>query len=76
MAEEFTLAPMRRLIRKYGDLKISEDASEELRRILGDYGSRIAQAAVTNALRESRKTVLSRDVRAAKLHVEGSEGGH
>lgn len=76
MAEEFTLAPMRRLIKKYGDLKISEDASEELRRVIGDYSSKIAQAAVINALQESRKTVLARDVRAAKMRVEGSEADH
>ena len=71
MAEEFTLAPMRRLIRKYGDLKISEEAGEELRRAIGEYGSKIAQAAVANAQLENRKTVLDRDVRAARTHVEG-----
>jgi len=65
VAEEFTLAPMRRLIRKHGDLRISEGAAEELRQVVGDYGSKVAKAAIAHAVGESRKTVLERDVRAA-----------
>jgi len=72
-AEEFTLAPMRRLIMKHGDLRISEGAAEELRRAMGDYGSRVAKAAVDRVLAEGRRTVLERDVRAAAEHVEGVE---
>jgi histone H3/H4 len=71
LAEEFTLAPMRRLLRKHGDLRVSEGAAEELRAVVGEYGSRVAEAAMANALDEGRKTVLDRDVRAAKLTVEG-----
>ena len=70
MAEEFTLAPMRRLLKRFGDLRVSVEASEELRRVIGEYGERIARAAVANALREGRKTILARDVRAAKREVE------
>ena len=72
VAEEFTLAPMRRLIKKHGDLRISEDASEELRRVIGDYGSRIAEAAIAHARDERRKTVLARDIKAAKRRIEGT----
>jgi histone H3/H4 len=71
LTEEFTLAPMRRLLRKHGDLRVSEGAAEELRAVVGDYGSRVAETAMANALDEGRKTVLDRDVRAAKLTVEG-----
>jgi histone H3/H4 len=71
LTEEFTLAPMRRLLRKHGDLRVSEGAAEELRAVVGEYGSRVAEAAMANALDEGRKTVLDRDVRAAKLTVEG-----
>ncbi len=71
MAEEFTLAPMRRLIRKHGDLRISEGAAEELRQAVGDYGSKVAEAAVAQAVGDGRKTVLDRDVRAAVEVVEG-----
>ena len=70
MAEEFTLAPMRRLLKRFGDLRVSVEASEELRRVIGEYGERIARAAAANALREGRKTILARDVRAAKREVE------
>lgn len=73
LAEEFTLAPMRRLIKKHGDLRISEDASEELRRVIGDYGSRIAETAIAHAREESRKTVLARDIKEAKRRIEGTE---
>ncbi len=71
MAEDFTLAPMRRLIRKHGDLRISEGAAEELRQAVGDYGSKVAEAAVAQAVGDGRKTVLDRDVRAAVEVVEG-----
>ncbi len=67
MAEEFTLAPMRRLIKKQGDIKISEEAAEEMRRAVGEAAQRIAEAAVENARRDNRKTVLERDIRAARV---------
>ena len=66
MAEEFTLAPIRRLFKKRGDLRVSEGAAEELRRALGEYGSSLAEAAITNASGDGRKTVLERDVAAAR----------
>jgi len=72
LAEEFTFAPMRRLLRKHGDLRISEGAAEELRAVVGEYGSKVAEAAIAHALGEGRKTVLDRDVREAKLTVEGA----
>ena len=72
MAEEFTLAPMRRLIKKCGDLRVSEEASEELRRVIGDYGYRIAGAAVALARQERRRTVLARDIRAAQRQIEAA----
>ena len=65
MAEEFTLAPIRRLFKKRGDLRVSEGAAEELRRALGEYGSSLAEAAIANASEDGRKTVLERDVVAA-----------
>ncbi len=69
MAEEFTVAPMRRLLKKAGDLRISPDAAEELRRAVGAYGLRIAQLAVEAAQAEGRKTVLERDIKAAAVKV-------
>ena len=69
MAEEFTLAPMRRLIKKQGDLRISEEAAEEMRRVVGELAERIAEDAAENAKRDNRKTVLERDIRAARLNA-------
>jgi histone H3/H4 len=73
MAEEFTLAPMRRLIKKQGDIKISEEAAEEMRRAVGEVAQRIAEAAVENARKDNRKTVLERDIRAARLREKERE---
>ena len=67
MAAEFTLAPMRRLIKKQGDFRISEEAAEEMRRAVGELAERIAEAAAENAMKDNRKTVLERDIRAARL---------
>ncbi len=73
MAEEFTLAPMRRLIKKQGDVKISEEAAEEMRRAVGEVAERIAEAAVENARRDGRKTVLERDIRSARVREKERE---
>lgn len=73
MAEEFTVAPIRRLLKKAGDLRISPDAAEEMRRLLGLYGARIAECAVENASKEGRKTVLERDIKAAVVRVRELE---
>ena len=75
MAEDFTLAPMRRLLRKHGDLRLSEGAADELRSAIGEYGSKIAEAAVAHALSEGRKTLLDRDVRAAVGEAGGGGEG-
>lgn len=73
MAEEFTIAPMRRLLKKAGDLRISPDAAEELRRAVGTYGYRVAELAVETAQSEGRKTVLERDIKAAAVRMRYSE---
>jgi histone H3/H4 len=70
LAEEFTLAPIRRLFKKRGDLRVSEGAAEELRRALGEYGSSLAETAIAIASEDGRKTVLERDVTAAKAWIQ------
>jgi histone H3/H4 len=69
LSEEFTIAPIRRLLKKAGDMRISPDAAEEMRRVIGEYGARLAELAVENASREDRKTVLERDIKAAAVRV-------
>jgi histone H3/H4 len=73
VAEEFTIAPMRRLLKKAGDLRISPDAAEELMRAVGTYGLRVARLAVEKAQSEGRKTVLESDIKAAAVRVWCSE---
>jgi histone H3/H4 len=69
MAEEFTIAPMRRLLKKAGNLRVNEDAANTLRIFIGEYGSRIAKFAVENAIRDKRKTILERDIKKAAQMV-------
>jgi histone H3/H4 len=64
---------MRRLIKKFGDLKISEEATEEMRRVMGELGLKIAKEATDNARREGRRTILERDIRAAHNKVKESK---
>ena len=73
MAEEYTKAPIRRLRKKAGALRISPDATEEMRRLIGLYGTRLAEGAMNNASQEGRKTVLERDIKAAAAKVRKLE---
>lgn len=69
MAEEFTIAPIRRLLKKAGDLRINEDAANALRECIGEYGTKIAEKAVKFAEEDGRKTVLERDIWKAAEEV-------
>ena len=73
MAEDFTIAPIRRMLKKAGDLRVSEEASEELRRVIGVFGTAVAVEAVRIAESENRKTVLERDIKRSvgKVLVSG-----
>lgn len=73
MAEEFTIAPFRRLLKKAGDLRINEEAANALREYVGDYGQLIAEYAVENAISDGRKTILERDIKKAAEKVWISE---
>jgi len=69
MAEEFTIAPIRRLLKKAGNLRINEGAANKLRDYIGEYGELVAERAVELALKDGRKTVLERDIREAALEI-------
>jgi len=69
MAEEFTIAPIRRLLKKAGNLRINEDATIRLRDYIGEYGKLVAEKAVELAIMDGRKTVLERDIREAALEI-------
>ena len=69
MAEEFTVAPIRRLLKKAGNLRINEEAANRLRELIGSYGQSVAELAVENAISEGRKTILERDIKMAASRV-------
>jgi histone H3/H4 len=65
MAEEFTIAPIRRLLKKAGELRISDEAVNALREYVGEFGLNMAEQAVHEARQDGRKTVLESDIRKA-----------
>ena len=69
MAEEFTIAPIRRLLKKAGNLRINEGAANKLRDYIGEYGQLVAERAVELAKKDGRKTVLERDIKEAALEI-------
>ncbi len=69
MAEEFTIAPIRRLLKKAGNLRINESAANKLRDYLGEYGQLVAEKAIELAKKDGRKTVLERDIKGAALEI-------
>ena len=69
MAEEVTIAPIRRLLKKAGNLRINEGAANKLRDYIGEYGELVAERAVELAMKDGRKTVLERDIREAALEI-------
>ena len=59
---ELPIAPVTRLVRNAGAERVSEDASQELVRLLDEYGEKIAKKAVSLAKHAGRKTVKAEDV--------------
>jgi histone H3/H4 len=59
------VAPVGRVIREAGAERISESASEELARILEEYGMKISNQAIALARHAGRKTVKEDDIKMA-----------
>jgi histone H3/H4 len=59
---ELPIAPVTRIMKNAGAERVSEEASQELVRLLEDYGEKIAKKAIALAKHAGRKTVKVEDV--------------
>jgi histone H3/H4 len=62
---EFGLAAMYRVMKKSGAERVSDEAADELRKVLEEVGERIARQAVELSVHAGRKTIKAEDVRLA-----------
>ncbi len=73
MMSELSNAPLHRILRKAGAARVSEEAVEELRKILEEIGMRVASQAIELAQHAGRRTVKKEDVeKAAKIVLKSA----
>jgi len=59
------LATMEKIIIEAGGERVSEDAKEELKRVIEEYSASIAEKAIKFAQHAGRKTIRSEDIKLA-----------
>ena len=62
---ELPVAPVMRIIRKYGAERVSGDAGELLSELMEAYGGKITKEATKLASHAGRKTITKEDIRMA-----------
>ena len=68
---ELALAPMHRLCKKAGAERVSEEAAQELAKVLVEIGIKIAKEALGYAMHAGRKTIKTKDIEIAIKKVIG-----
>ncbi|AIC15241.1 histone family protein [Nitrososphaera viennensis] len=66
---EFGLAAMYRIMKKSGAERVSDDAADELRKVLEEVAERIAKQAAELSMHAGRKTIKPEDIRLASKNV-------
>ena len=67
---ELTLQPLRKLIKRAGAKRVADKAAEELGRVLEERAKILLIEAKRLSEHSGRKTVMKRDVRAARKILE------
>lgn len=67
---ELTINPIRKMIKKAGAKRVSDDAAEELGRIMEERAIEICKRAQKLAELSKRSTVLRKDIKAAAKDFE------
>jgi DNA-binding protein len=66
---ELGLAAMYRFIRKSGAERVSDEAADELRKILEEVATKVASQALDLSIHAGRKTIKSEDIRLAAKNI-------
>jgi histone H3/H4 len=66
---ELGLAAMYRIIKKSGGERVSEDAADQLRRVLEEVATKICDQAVDLSVHAGRKTIKAEDIQLAAKNL-------
>ena len=66
---ELGLAAMYRIIKKSGGERVSEEAADQLRRILEEIATKISSQAVDLSVHAGRKTIKAEDIQLAAKNL-------
>ncbi len=70
---ELAIAPMHRICKRAGAVRVSEAAARELAKALEEIGVKIAKEAIDYAMHAGRKTIKVEDIEIAVKKVMGSK---